>query len=148
MDRNGFRKRNNRFTDDHETESPKSSKKVSVTDDLPTQHMEEVLTYIMNFLKNMNMTRELEFSFHYGGHFIFSPSRKYVSGQLVKANIDIDFIAFFDLLDEMKKLCNFNILEGDKFTYLRGDTLISDRDGLVEYRDDSDVKNMLLSYEE
>ncbi|XP_070042518.1 uncharacterized protein [Nicotiana tomentosiformis] len=30
------------------------------------------------------------------------------------------YSAFFDLLDEMKKLCNFNFLEGDKFVYLRG----------------------------
>ncbi|OIT18996.1 hypothetical protein A4A49_53348, partial [Nicotiana attenuata] len=141
MGRNGLRKRNNRLTDDHETEPSKSSKKASVTEDLLTQLIEEVV-----YSGNMNMTRELEFSFHYGGHFIFSPSRKYVSGQLVKANIDIDFIAFFDLLDEMKKLCNFNI-QGDKFAYLRGDRLISDCDGLVECRDDSDVKNMLLSYE-
>ncbi|OIT05905.1 hypothetical protein A4A49_61536, partial [Nicotiana attenuata] len=129
------RKRNNRLTDDHEMEPPKSSKKAFVTEDLPTQHIEEVV-YL-----------ELEFSLHYGGHFIFSPSRKYVSGQLVKERIDIDFIAFFDLPDEMKKLSNFNILEGDKFVYLRGDRVISDCDGLVECCDDSDVKNMLLSYE-
>ncbi|XP_070057961.1 uncharacterized protein [Nicotiana tomentosiformis] len=50
-------------------------------------------------------------------------------------------------MDEMKKLCNFNILEGDKFVCLRGDKVISDYDGLVECRDDSDIKNMLLSYE-
>jgi len=50
------------------------------------------------------------------------------------------------LLDELKEHCNFNICEGDKFFYLRGDKIISDYDGLVECHDDQDIKNMLVSY--
>ncbi|KAF3680101.1 putative RING-H2 finger protein ATL71-like [Capsicum annuum] len=34
---------------------------------------------------------------------------------------------------------------GDKFFYLRGDRTISDYDGLVECRDDSDVRDMIVS---
>jgi len=92
------------------------------------------------------MIREKEISYHYGGHFVFSPSRKYVGGHLKKTNIDVDFISFFDLLDDLKEYCNFNICEGDKFFYLRGDRIISDYDGLVECHDDQDIKNMLVSY--
>ncbi|XP_075074817.1 uncharacterized protein LOC142162369 [Nicotiana tabacum] len=92
------------------------------------------------------MIREKEISYHYGGHFVFSPSRKYVGGHLKKTNIDVVFISFFDLLDDLKEYCNFNICEGDKFFYLRGDRIISDYDGLVECHDDQDIKNMLVSY--
>ena len=50
--------------------------------------------------------------------------------------MDIDFVSYFDLLDDLKKQCKFDILEGDKFFYLRGDRTINDYDGLVECRDD------------
>ncbi|XP_060186052.1 uncharacterized protein LOC132615462 [Lycium barbarum] len=60
--------------------------------------------------------------------------------------MDIDFISYFDLLADLKKNCNFDVFEGDKFFYLRGDRVVSDYEGLVECRDDSDVRNMLVSY--
>jgi len=94
----------------------------------------------------MDTQDEIEISYNYDGYFIFSPSRKHVSGQLIKTSMDIDFVSYFDLLDDLKKQCKFDILEGDKFFYLRGDRTINDYDGLVECRDDSDVKNMIVSY--
>ncbi|KAM3233192.1 hypothetical protein P3L10_018551 [Capsicum annuum] len=58
----------------------------------------------------------------------------------------IDFMSYFDLLDDLKKHCKFTVLDGDKFFYLRGDKIMNDYDGLVECCDDSDVKDMLSSY--
>lgn len=94
----------------------------------------------------MNMISDVAISYHYGGYFIFSPSRKYVSGHMMKTSMDIDFVSYFDLLDDLKKHCKFAVLDGDRFFYLRGDKIISDYDGLVECRDDSDVMNMFFSY--
>ncbi|OIT31579.1 hypothetical protein A4A49_64256, partial [Nicotiana attenuata] len=136
MGKNDFWKKTNRLTDNRDSEPVKSSKKLSIDENLLTQPVEELV-----YPGNCNMIIvEKEISYYYGGHFVFSPSRKYVGGHLKNTNIDVDFISFFDLLDDLKEYCNFNICEGDKFFYLRGDRIISDYDGLVECHDDEDIK--------
>ncbi|KAJ9180887.1 hypothetical protein P3X46_009076 [Hevea brasiliensis] len=63
-----------------------------------------------------------------------------------KCNIDIDYIAYFDLLHHLKEECEFNIMEGDKFYYLQAMSTLADHDGLIEIVDDGNVQNMLASY--
>ncbi|KAH0775988.1 hypothetical protein KY290_007399 [Solanum tuberosum] len=141
---NGLRKKNKCLIDNDDVklvELRKSSKTTPIKENLPKQHVEELV-----YQGSMDTQDEIEISYNYDGYFIFSPSRKYVSGQLVKTSMDIDFVSYFDLLDDLKKQCKFDILEGDKFFYLRGDRTINDYDGLVECRDDSDVKDMIVSY--
>ncbi|XP_060169316.1 uncharacterized protein LOC132600257 [Lycium barbarum] len=122
-------------------EAYKSSKTTPVKENLPTQRVEELI-----YPESMDTLSEIEISYHCSGYFMFSPSRKYVSGDLMKTNMDIDFISYFDLLDDLKKYYKFDIFEGDKFFYLGGDRVISDYDGLLECRDDLDVRKMLVSY--
>ncbi|KAF3615522.1 hypothetical protein FXO38_24143 [Capsicum annuum] len=92
------------------------------------------------------MISEVVIIYHYGGYFKFRPSKEYVNGHLMNTTMAIDFMSYFDLLDDLKKHCKFTVLDGDKFFYLRGDKIMNDYDGLVECCDDSDVKDMLSSY--
>ena len=95
----------------------------------------------------MDMPKTKTIRYHYGGHFIFSPKRIYVNEKIKeKCDIDIDFITYFDLLDHLKKYCDFKVLEGDKFYYLKPTSAVSDSDGLIEVIDDGGVRNMLASY--
>ena len=84
--------------------------------------------------------------YHYGGYFIFSPCRTYVNGCMREREYDIDFISYFDILDDLRG-CGFDVLKGDRFYYLKGDCALTDNNGLIEIIDDGDVKNMLDSYQ-
>ncbi|KAH0652898.1 hypothetical protein KY289_030576 [Solanum tuberosum] len=64
----------------------------------------------------------------------------------VKENLPTQHVEKLIYRDDLKKHCIFDIFEGDKFFYLRGDRVINDYDGLVECGDDSDVRNMMVSY--
>ncbi|KAH0657061.1 hypothetical protein KY285_031943 [Solanum tuberosum] len=64
----------------------------------------------------------------------------------VKENLPTQHVEKLIYRDDLKKHCKFDIFEGDKFFYLRGDRVINDYDGLVECGDDSDVRNMMVSY--
>ncbi|KAH0699977.1 hypothetical protein KY290_014786 [Solanum tuberosum] len=64
----------------------------------------------------------------------------------VKENLPTQHVEELIYRDDLKKHCKFDIFEGDKFFYLRGDRVINDYDGLVECGDDSDVRNMMVSY--
>ncbi|WMV49995.1 hypothetical protein MTR67_043380 [Solanum verrucosum] len=50
----------------------------SIKENLPKQHVEELV-----YKGSMDTQDEIEISYNYDGYFIFSPSRKYVSGQLI-----------------------------------------------------------------
>ncbi|CAL1371187.1 unnamed protein product [Linum trigynum] len=95
--------------------------------------------------RNFN-AQELTIKYHYGGHFTFSPRRQYTGGsEMVKDGHEVDFLCYFTILDDLKA-CGFNILDGDKFYYLKPRTPISDLNGLVRVNDDDDVSSMLSSY--
>ncbi|KAH0657638.1 hypothetical protein KY289_026386 [Solanum tuberosum] len=64
----------------------------------------------------------------------------------VKENLPTQHVEELIYRDDLKKHCKFDIFEGDKKMYLRGDRVINDYDGLVECGDDSDVRNMMVSY--
>ncbi|KAH0635747.1 hypothetical protein KY289_035662 [Solanum tuberosum] len=64
----------------------------------------------------------------------------------VKENLLIQHVEELIYRDDLKKHCKFDIFEGDKKFYLRGDRVINDYDGLVECGDDSEVRNMMVSY--
>ncbi|KAH0695835.1 hypothetical protein KY289_013317 [Solanum tuberosum] len=93
MGRKAFRKKDNCLIDNEDMVPPENSKIAPVKENLPTQHVEELI-----------------------------------------------------YRDDLKKHCKFDIFEGDKKFYLRGDRVINDYDGLVECGDDSDVRNMMVSY--
>ncbi|WMV55928.1 hypothetical protein MTR67_049313 [Solanum verrucosum] len=141
MGRKALRKKVNCLIDNDDMVPPENSRIAPVKENLPTQHVEELI-----YRGNVDTLSEVEINYYYGGYFIFSPSRKYVNGHLKKTNMDIDFVSYFNLLDDLKKHCKFDIFEGDKKIYLRGDRVINDYVGLVEYGDDSDVRNMMVSY--
>ncbi|PHT45573.1 hypothetical protein CQW23_14731 [Capsicum baccatum] len=124
-----------------DVESVMSFKKTSSKENLPKQHVDESI-----YSGNVDMVSEVTIIYHYGGYFKFRLSKEYVSGHLMNTTMDIDFMSYFDMLDDLKKHCKFFILDGDKFFYLRGDKIMNDYDGLVECCDDSDVKDMLFSY--
>lgn len=63
----------------------------------------------------------------------------------MKTSIGVDCICFFDMVDDLKRHC---ILEGDDFfSICEVIELSGDYDGLVERREDSNVKIMYISYE-
>ncbi|KAF2284108.1 hypothetical protein GH714_019119 [Hevea brasiliensis] len=96
---------------------------------------------------NLDMWKTKIIRYHYGGHFVFSPKRYYVSRKIKeKCDIDIDYIAYFDLLHHLKEEREFNIMEGDKFYYLQAMSTLADHDGLIEIVDDGNVQNVLASY--
>ncbi len=65
---------------------------------------------------NLDIRKTKIIRYHYGGHFVLSPKRYYVNGKIKeKCDIDINYIAYFDLLHHLKEECEFNIMEGDKF---------------------------------
>ena len=88
--------------------------------------------------------------FHYGGYFVFSPTRMYINGRVSEKYYDFDlefeFLTYFSLLDYIKKNCDFDILRRDKLFYLKPMSILSDLDGRVQIVDDDDVRNMLASY--
>ncbi|CAI0389396.1 unnamed protein product, partial [Linum tenue] len=90
--------------------------------------------------------QKLSIRYHYGGHFTFSPRRKYTAGNImVKDDHEVDFLSYFTILDDLK-MCGFSVLNGDKFYYLKPKTPISDLNGLVQLEDDDGVLSMLSSY--
>ncbi|KAH0635831.1 hypothetical protein KY289_035746 [Solanum tuberosum] len=56
------------------------------------------------------------------------------------------YYTFFNNIPFPHNMWKNLFIEGDKFFYLRGDRVINDYDGLVECGDDSDVRNMIVSY--
>ncbi|CAI0400123.1 unnamed protein product [Linum tenue] len=64
---------------------------------------------------------------------------------MVKDDHEVGFLSYFTILDDLK-MCGFNVLNGDKFCYLKPKTPISDLNGLVQLEDDDDVLSMLSSY--
>ncbi|KAM3320283.1 hypothetical protein P3S67_007483 [Capsicum chacoense] len=139
MGRNGLQKRPNHVTDNYDVEPVTSLKKIK--ENLPTQHVDEPI-----YSGSLDMVSEVVIIYHYGGYFEIWPSKEYVSGHLMNTTMDIDFMSYFDMLDDLKKHCKFTVLDGDKFFYLRGDKIMNEYDGLVECCDDLDVKDMLSSY--
>ncbi|WCJ29245.1 hypothetical protein M5689_010891 [Euphorbia peplus] len=84
--------------------------------------------------------------YHFGGYFAFSPHRAYVNGSLLEKEYDEDLISYFDILAYLKKYCEIDPIRDDKFFYLKVNSIIRDKDGLVEILFDQNVKDMLDSY--
>ncbi|PHT99345.1 hypothetical protein BC332_31688 [Capsicum chinense] len=141
MGRKGLRKNLNRVTDNDDMKSVTSFKKTSGKENVPKQHVDELI-----YSGSVGMISEVVIIYHYDGYFKFFPSKEYVNGHLMNTTMDIYFMSYFDQLDDLKKHCKFTVLDEDKFFYLRGDKIMNDYDELVEYCDDSDLKDMLSSY--
>ncbi|XP_043813037.1 uncharacterized protein LOC122723740 [Manihot esculenta] len=118
------------------------------TENNVNQNFQETQELYQNQASNFQgNTSQKTMRYHYEGHFIFSPNRIYENGRFMeKPNFDVDFISFFDILDDLKKDCGFDVIKGDKFYYLKADKSLSDLDALIEVKDDTDVKNMMDSY--
>ncbi|GKV51489.1 hypothetical protein SLEP1_g58139 [Rubroshorea leprosula] len=87
-----------------------------------------------------------QFRFHFGGHFIFTPFRRYVNGREEKKAYEDDFVPFFEIRDDLVKYCQFSTLKGDRFYYLKPLNILSDLDALEEVKDNGDVRRMVDSY--
>ncbi|KAM3308580.1 hypothetical protein P3S67_010324 [Capsicum chacoense] len=81
-----------------DVESIMSFKKTSSKENLPKQHVDESI-----YSGNVDMVSEVTIIYHYGGYFKFRPSKEYVSGHLMNTTMDIDFMSYFDMLDDLKK---------------------------------------------
>ncbi|KAG8643453.1 hypothetical protein MANES_11G040457v8 [Manihot esculenta] len=75
------------------------------TENNVNQNFQETQELYQNQASNFQgNTSQKTMRYHYEGHFIFSPNRIYENGRFMeKPNFDVDFISFFDILDDLKK---------------------------------------------